>query len=116
MRPRDLAKLGQLVANEGSWNGDQVLPAWWIRESTTAHVNAEGNGALYYGYQWWLGRSLLNGDELRWIAGFGSGGQRLFVVPRLDLVVAVNAFNYRHAIPVAILNRFVLAAITDRNT
>ena len=116
LRPRDLAKLGQLVANEGRWNGNQVLPAQWIRESTTAHVNAEGNGALYYGYQWWLGRSLLNGDELSWIAGFGSGGQRLFVVPGLDLVVVVNAFNYRHHIPIAILNRFVLAAVTDRDT
>ena len=113
LRPRDLAKLGQLIADEGSWNGRQVLPAWWIRESTTPHVNAEGNGALYYGYQWWLGRSLLNGHDLTWTAGYGAGGQRLFVVPRLDLVVVVNAFSYRHSIPLAILNRFVMPAVTD---
>jgi CubicO group peptidase (beta-lactamase class C family) len=42
----------------------------------------------------------------------GSGGQRLFVMPGLDLVV-VNAFNYRHHIPIAILNRLVLPAVTD---
>jgi len=113
LRPRDLAKIGQLVADEGRWHGRQLLPASWISESTTPHVNAEGNGALYYGYHWWLGRSLLNGHDLNWIAGFGSGGQRLFVVPRLDLVVAVNAFNYRHHVPMAILNRFVLPAVTD---
>jgi CubicO group peptidase (beta-lactamase class C family) len=113
LRPRDLAKLGQLIADEGSWNGRQVLPAWWIRESTTPHVNAEGNGALYYGYQWWLGRSLLNGHDLTWTAGYGASGQRLFVVPRLDLVVVVNAFSYRHSIPPAILNRFVMPAVTD---
>lgn len=113
LRPRDLAKLGQLIVDEGRWNGKQLLPAWWARESTTPHINAEGHGALYYGYHWWLGRSLLNGHDLNWIAGIGSGGQRLFVVPKLDLVVAVNAFNYRHHIPMALLNRFVLPAVTD---
>ncbi len=113
LRPRDLARIGQLVADEGRWHGRQVLPARWIRELTTPQVNAEGNGALYYGYQWWLGRSLHNGHDLNWIAGFGSGGQRLFVVPALDLVVVVNAFNYRHYVPIGILNRFVLPAVTD---
>ncbi|MET3839817.1 serine hydrolase [Bradyrhizobium sp. OAE829] len=113
LRPRDLAKFGQLVADAGCWNSRQLLPARWISESTTPHVNAEGSGALYYGYHWWLGRSLLNGHDLSWIAGFGSGGQRLFVVPRLDLVVVINAFNYRHHVPMAILNGFVLPAVTD---
>lgn len=113
LRPRDLAKLGQLMADSGRWNGRQVLPAWWIAESTRPHVNAEGHAALYYGYHWWLGRSLLNGHDLSWIAGFGAGGQHLFIVPGLDLVVVVNAFEQRHYIPNAILNQFVLPAITD---
>jgi CubicO group peptidase (beta-lactamase class C family) len=113
LRPRDLAKLGQLMADEGRWNGRQVVPAWWIGESTTPRVNVEGNGALYYGYQWWLGRSLLDGHEFTWTAGYGSGGQRLFIVPGLDLVVVVNAFNFKYYIPIAILNRFVMPAVMD---
>ena len=113
LRPRDLAKLGQLVADEGLWNGRQILPASWIGQSTTPRVNVDGHGALYYGYQWWLGRSLLNGRELTWTAGFGSGGQRLFIVPGLELVVAVSAFNFRDHIPIAILNRLVMPAIMD---
>lgn len=113
LRPRDLAKLGQLVTDDGRWNGKQVVPAWWIVESTKPQINAEGPAAMYYGYQWWLGRSLLNGHEFTWTAGYGSGGQRLFIVPGLDLVVVVNAFNFRYYIPVAILNRFVMPAVTD---
>jgi CubicO group peptidase (beta-lactamase class C family) len=113
LRPRDLAKLGQLMVADGRWNGRQIVPDWWIAESTKPRVNAEGHGALYYGYQWWLGRSLLNGHDLTWTAGFGSGGQRLFIVPGLDLVVVVNAFDHRYSIPLAILNRFVLPAVTD---
>jgi len=113
LRPRDLAKLGQLVADYGRWNGKQVVPAWWIVESTKPHINAEGPAAMYYGYHWWLGRSLLNGSEFTWIAGYGSGGQRLFIVPGLDLIVVINAFNFRDYIPIAILNRFVLPAVMD---
>jgi len=101
---------------DGRWNGKQIVPAWWIANSTKPRVNAEGHGALFYGYQWWLGRSLLNGHDLVWTAGFGSGGQRLFIVPGLDLVVVVNAFEHRYSIPLAILNRFVLPTVTDYPT
>ncbi|MCP1915242.1 CubicO group peptidase (beta-lactamase class C family) [Bradyrhizobium elkanii] len=112
LRPRDVAKLGQLVANDGRWNGRQVLPAAWIAESTKPRVNAGGHVAVYYGYHWWLGRSLLNGHDLIWIAAYRSGGQRLFIVPGLDLVVVVNAFDH-DAISNAILNQFLLPAVTD---
>ena len=121
LKPRDLAKLGQLMADDGRWNGKQVLPAGWVAELTRpriqTRINTEGYGALSYGYQWWLGRSFLNGHHLPLIAGFGNGGQRLFVVPELDLVVAINAAHYGSLlmalIPAAILNRFVLPAVND---
>lgn len=115
LRPRDLAKIGQLMVAGGSWNGRPVLPPWWIAESTLPRLNTEG--LLYYGYQWWMGRSLLRGRDLAWICGFGNGGQRLFVLPDLDLVVAINASHYgsslQGTIPLAILNRLVLPAVQD---
>jgi CubicO group peptidase (beta-lactamase class C family) len=115
MRPRDAAKLGRLLLTDGQWNGKQVVPAGWAAESAKPRIN--GEGLFFYGYQWWLGRSFRNGSELHWIAGVGLGGQRLYVVPSLDLVVMINSGHYRDGlqgvIPAGIFNRVVLAAVKD---
>jgi CubicO group peptidase (beta-lactamase class C family) len=115
LRPRDLAKIGQLMVSGGLWNGQRVLPKGWVAESTKPRLNTDRT--IFYGYQWWLGHSLYRGRSVDWIGGIGNGGQRLFVVPELDLVVAINASHYgsplQGIIPYAILNRFVLPAIKD---
>jgi CubicO group peptidase (beta-lactamase class C family) len=92
MRPRDLAKLGRMVLAQGQWQGRQIVPAEWLRASTRPHI-ATGNG-LEYGYQWWIGALDWHGKKLPWSAGFGNGGQRLFVVPGLDLAVTITAGAY----------------------
>jgi CubicO group peptidase (beta-lactamase class C family) len=113
MRPRDLAKIGQLVLDHGTWNGKQVVPADWIAAATSPQIN--GPQLYFYGYQFWLGRSLVQGREIDWAAGVGYGGQRLFIVPALDLVVLVHAGLYsspmQSSVPLTILNRYVLAAV-----
>lgn len=92
MRPRDLAKLGQLILQHGQWNGRQVVPPGWIDASFQAHGDA-GDGRQY-GYHWWLGKTRALGTAHAWAAAFGNGGQRLFVVPDLDLVVVITAGVY----------------------
>jgi CubicO group peptidase (beta-lactamase class C family) len=115
LRPRDLAKIGQLMVSGGLWNGQRVLPEGWVAESTKPRFDT--GSAVFYGYQWWLGRALYRGRSVDGIAGIGNGGQRLYIMPELDLVVAINASHYgsplQHIIPNAILNRFVLPAIKD---
>jgi CubicO group peptidase (beta-lactamase class C family) len=115
MRPRDAAKLGRLLLTDGQWNGKQVVPAGWTAEATKPRVN--GAGLFFYGYQWWLGRTLRHGAELTWAAGYGIGGQRLFVVPTLDLVVMISSGLYgrplQFALPNDIFTRVVLPAVKD---
>jgi CubicO group peptidase (beta-lactamase class C family) len=115
LRPRDMAKLGQLLLADGQWNGTRVLPVGWAAESTKPRIN--GEGLFFYGYQWWLGRSFVAGRELAWAAAFGLGGQRVYVVPALDLIVTTNTGHYsgplQSIIPSAILNRLVLPAAKD---
>jgi CubicO group peptidase (beta-lactamase class C family) len=111
MRARDLAKIGQLMLQRGAWNGAQIVPASWIDDATTPHIN--GSSLYFYGYQFWLGRSLIDKRQVDWAAGNGNGGQRVFVVPAFDLVVVVNAGHYNAGfwswVPNAILNRAMSA-------
>ena len=90
MKPRDLAKIGQLVLNQGRWNDIQLVPSEWLESSLkeTAVVNEN----MKYGYQWWLGRLKESNDQ--WIAGFGYGNQSLFILPVHQLVIVINAGNY----------------------
>jgi CubicO group peptidase (beta-lactamase class C family) len=115
LRARDTAKLGQILLSDGVWKEKQVLPKGWAADSIKPRIN--GDGLYFYGYQWWLGRSFRNGAEVTWAAGVGYGGQRLYVVPALDLVVMVNAGHYggplQGVIPLGIFTRVVLPAVKD---
>jgi len=114
LRSRDLAKIGQLVLQRGQWGGKQVVSAQWIAEATSSQIGA-ADRIYFYGYQWWLGRSLINKREITWVFASGLGGQRLFIVPALDLICVVTAGHYADAmqnwVPLVIFNRYVLSAV-----
>ena len=98
-RPRDMAKIGQLVLAGGRWNDSQIVSKAWIETSTAAKL--KGTDDQLYGYLWWLGRSRLNGREIHWVGALGRGGQSIRIVPELDLVVAVTAGYYQDYSPQA---------------
>ena len=97
LRPRDLAKLGQLYLEHGSWQGKQVVPQAWVRDATSAQVpTTDGSGAEHYGYQWWV--TTAGGHPA--YAAIGFGGQLIEVVPDKALVVVfVTHFDILSAIP-----------------
>lgn len=115
LRPRDLAKLGQLVLNEGLWNGKRVVSATWLRESIKPRFTIRSG--VRYGYQWWIGTSALNDRKIDWKAGVGLGGQRLFILPTYDAVVAINAGLYKSdsqdEVALDVLNSYVLPALDE---
>ncbi|HEY6738585.1 MAG TPA: serine hydrolase [Actinopolymorphaceae bacterium] len=108
LRPRDLARIGELVAAGGGWAGRAVVPSDWIDAVLRPRLPVEWGGR--YGYQWYLGES----EGHRWAAAIGNGGQRLTVLPDLDLVVVVTAGNYddpeQWRVPQAVLDQVVLPA------
>ena len=118
LRPRDTAKIGQLVLNGGTWHGRRIVPEDWVKQSTKPRFDTSWGG-IQYGYQWWLGTSPFGaGRTVDWIAAIGIGGQRIFIVPTLDLVVVTNAGLYadgggESAIVQSIFDYRVLPAVRD---
>jgi CubicO group peptidase (beta-lactamase class C family) len=87
---RDMAKLGQLMINKGSWYGRQLIPADWVVESTELRVPGRNTGAngMGYGYLWWIPTEIRKGAA--WVGSFaalGNYGQYIVCLPALDLVV-----------------------------
>lgn len=84
MTARDLARFGQLFLDGGKWNGRQIVPAPWVRESTIALSQpSEHNSG--YGYMWWTLRTDQWGQGGAFNAGYG--GQIVAYVPEKRLVI-----------------------------
>ena len=99
LRPRDMAKIGQLVLAGGRWAGRQIVSKDWIDASTTWKLKTTDGQS--YGYLWWGG-----GIKFPWIGALGRGGQSIRIVPSLDLVVAVTAGYYQDYSPEAFQMQF----------
>jgi CubicO group peptidase (beta-lactamase class C family) len=90
LAPRDLARIGYLYLHDGVWDGKRILPEGWVAASTASRVDATSEGpGLMYGYQWWA----IEGERHRAFAALGYGGQRLIVVPDLDLIAVFTGWN-----------------------
>src|SRR5581483_5183363 len=97
LRPRDMAKIGQLVLAGGRWHDRQIVSTRWIEASTAVKLKAVED--LSYGYLWWRGSAAFKGRAVDYIGAFGRGGQSIRIVPELDLVVAVTAGYYQDYSP-----------------
>lgn len=95
MRPRDLLKIGQLLLNNGVWEGRSVVPSAWVAALQQPLVST-GDG-MQYSYQWWVSAMVGPNTPPPWLAAFGKGGQRLFVVPSLELTVVLTSGAYERA-------------------
>lgn len=100
LKPRDMLKLGRLVLNGGVWKGKRIISKHWLNESFTRHIDSgitifRFDGiSLGYGYQWWLGESILGEKKIPWSLALGNGGQLIFIIPSLDMVIVTTAGGY----------------------
>ena len=114
MLPRDLLKIGLLMMNHGRAGDRQVVPASWVDAAITPHatVNNYGECAMKYGYYWWLRPDC----KPSWFAGSGNGGQNLWIMPSLDLIVVTTAglYNSDKQEFVDQMNRSVIQAVSGQ--
>jgi len=97
---RDMAKIGQLMLNEGEWNGKQIISKDWIRKITSTVTSAEivnereggkvtSPFQLSYGYMWWIFDDFKHHPDFDGAyTASGWGGQFITVIPKLNIVVA----------------------------
>ena len=87
---RDWARLGMMLANDGAWNGKQIVPRQWVLDATTAQAPFLAAGTatpmLGYGYQTWILPA-----PVREFALLGIHGQTIFVDPAKQLVLVQTA-------------------------
>lgn len=105
LRPRDLARIGELYLNGGVWDGVQVVSADWVERSTVTHVDNAGAG-FGFGYQWWTDEV----DDSPAYSARGWGGQLIEVVPDHRLVVVV-ATEFDDRDPPSLANTVSSAAL-----
>lgn len=86
LHPRDMAKLGYLWLNHGMWDGKQIVSTDWVTNSTRVHAHTSSNSD--YGYGWWVRPK----DKL--YEAVGRGGQRITVLPELNLVAVMTGGGF----------------------
>lgn len=84
----DMAKIGQLCLNKGTYNEKQIVSSKWLEESTKVFFKCDGDFRnMAYGYLWWII------DEKKHIyAAIGNSGNVIYVNPDKDIVIAVTAY------------------------
>jgi len=92
LTPRDMAKFGYLYLKHGEWDGNQIISSDWVRESTRRQIKLGDSQVEGYGYLWWV--TNLQGHPAYYAAGHG--GQYIYVLPTLDLVVVVTQQTDSH--------------------
>ncbi len=90
LRPRDMAKIGQLYLQEGIWNGEQIVSREWVESSVKRwfSIPPRARGADHasgYGYQWWLEE--YDDGEIEAYSARGHGLEFIVVLPDVNMVV-----------------------------
>ncbi len=110
LRPRDLAKIGQLMLDGGVWQGERLLDEEFVEASLSKQIEPPGPWNEY-GYYWWGRTFETEKGSYAADAALGWGGQELILVPELGLVVVFTATNYQAPTPTAtILAHVILPA------
>jgi len=91
LRSRDMAKLGLFMMNEGNWKGEQLIPKAFIEKATERMFTNPQNDS--YGYFWWRHDMKVGDKVYDCKSGRGAGGQYIFMLKELDLMVVFTAHH-----------------------
>lgn len=100
MTAQDMARFGFLILKDGNWDGNEVVSQNYLSKLTSPSslnvfsvpVNSVAQ-PLHYGYHFWNIPLSVNNVYYTIIAAMGTGGQVIFIIKELNLVVVSTAWN-----------------------
>jgi CubicO group peptidase (beta-lactamase class C family) len=105
MKPHDMAKFGWLFLNKGKWQGNTIVSEDWVAKATIGYLEAWFSAQ--YGYQWWIA-------DAGYYEAVGYAGQRIFVVPKQNMVVVFTSFE-SHRKPGILMRSYIFKAIESNS-
>lgn len=84
LKPGDMLKIGQMILNGGTWEGQRIISREWLADSFKTYTRSNYN-PYDYGYMWWNRKVAGYQTYFAW----GYGGQYIFMIPELDAVVVM---------------------------
>lgn len=97
---RDMVKIGTLYLQRGRMGSQQLIQAHWIEQALTPQVRISEVDpyADAYGYMWYFKQYPVAGRTVTVHFASGNGGNKIYLVPELDLVMAItsSAYGQRH--------------------
>ncbi|MFX0209042.1 MAG: serine hydrolase domain-containing protein, partial [Candidatus Hodarchaeota archaeon] len=111
LRPQAMAKLGYLYLKNGTWEGQQVIPAEWVVQSTKTYIIGKYFRGSGYGYHWWTL------PEYDYFFAAGAEGQMIYVLPGYNMVVTFTAsIHSGENFPRTLLHDYILPSVENTTT
>ncbi|UII21365.1 serine hydrolase domain-containing protein [Fulvivirga ligni] len=93
----DFAKLGMLVANEGSWNNEQLIDFKYMQNLITSeffNISENNPYADAYGMLWYKSHRTFGHKKIDYLFASGNGGNHLIVIPSENMIIALTSSAY----------------------
>lgn len=112
---RDMAKIGYLYLQNGTWEDTQIIPKKWIYTATDRLVLSTQSAPYSYGYLWWITNP---SNTVRHFMARGWNGQQIYVVPEKDLIVVFTSYepNFGLSLGKSLLEQFIIPSTEYTST
>jgi CubicO group peptidase (beta-lactamase class C family) len=113
LRPRDMLKLGILIQQRGEWSGRRILPASWVEAAVARQTRLEDSDyGLGIWHRWYGVNTAAGQTRVDTVMLSGNGGQKVYLVPSLDLIAVFTGGSFNAESPVnAMMVQILLPAL-----
>ena len=114
LSPRNMAKLGYVLLNNGVWNNKRIISEDWVKKTTSEYIAIPDRAweGEKFCYQWWLKTYSVNSALVKAIIRSGWGGQAIILLPKFEMVIAFTGGNYISQDPVnEIVSQYIIPSV-----